>query len=437
MKKRISAFITALTIFFICICSPVLAATEKEHAPDVTARNIIMINTNTGAVVYEKSPEEKIFPASLTKLVTLLVATELITDYEQNVTVTKECYDDVGIGGSNINLKDGEIIKIDDMLYAIAISSANEAANAMAIHLCGSTTEFVDKMNAKVLELGAQNTHFVNTHGLHDPMHYTTAKDIAEIAKAAFANEKVLKYLSEPTHIIDPTNKTEQKRTLVTTNSLLRQNSGIFYKYCRAGKTGTTTPAGYNLVSIANKGDTEFILVAMNVEKKAGSTNTVFADSKALYNWAFDNYKNTKVLNDTEIITEVEVKLSAKGDHLVLMPEKNLYSVIPIDMDITTLEREITTQSEIFAPITEGDVLGTIVLKKDGVTYAKANLVAGDNVKRSTVLYYLHLIETFFKNIWVRIICVILLLFIIIYIIVMITQNNRKKRKRLTRRIRF
>ena len=438
MKKRIALVTVIVTLLLSCFAVTVHAEPAKmAPVPEVTARNVIMINTNTGAVVYEKSADEKIFPASLTKMVTLLVAADLINDYEQSITVSDDCYDDLVIGSSNINLRDGEVIKIDDLMYAIAISSANEATNALAMHLCGSVSDFVSKMNTKVAKLGAVNTHFVNTHGLHDTEHYTTAKDMSVIAAAAFSHERVSKYLSSSVHVIEPTNKTLNKRTLVTTNNLLRQNSGIYYKYCRAGKTGTTTAAGYNLVSIAEKGDTEFLLVAMNVEKVSGGTNTVFADSKALYDWGFSNYKNAKILEETEIITEVEVKLSAKGDHLVLLPEKNLYSVIPIDMDISSIDREITTEQEIFAPITQGDVLGKMVLKKDGVVYAETNLVAGDDVKRSTVLYYLYLIEMFFKNIWVRIICAVLILFIIIYIILVIRQNNRRKRKKLRRYVKF
>lgn len=438
MKKRLTVYTAVLLILLICLQPFAYASPkEKEPVPDVTARNVIMLNTDTGAIVYEKDADEKIYPASLTKMVTLLVASDLITDYTATITATKACYDNLVVGSSNMNLKDGELLTIDDIMYGIAISSANEAANALALHLCGSVSEFVNKMNEKATSLGATNTHFVNTHGLHDEEHYTTARDMLLIAKAAFSNEKVYKYLSSSSHEIPPTNKTETKRTMITTNSLLRQNSGIYYKYCRAGKTGTTTPAGYNLVSIADKNDMEFILVAMNVEKNSKTTNTVFDDSKKLYVWAFDNYKNSKILEASEIITEVEVKLSAKGDHLVLVPEKNMYSVIPVDMDITTLEREVTTQQEILAPVAQGAVLGTITLKKDGVVYATTNLVAADNIERSTVLYYLYLIETFFQNLWVRIICGILLLLLIIYIIVMISQNNRRRKKRLRNRIRF
>ena len=437
MKKKVLSFLTVFVIL-LCLVNGFAFADTKEldPVPEVTAQRVVLLNLDTNASVYSKDAEEKAYPASLTKLVTLLVATDMITDYTEVVTTTKACYDDLVVGSSNIGIQDGEEFVIEDLLYAVAISSANEAANALAIHLSGSIQAFVDKMNEKAKSLGANNTHFINTHGLHDDNHYTTAKDMSLIAKAAFENEHVLKYLSTASYKIPPTNKTADRPTLITTNSLLRQNSGIYYKYCKAGKTGTTTAAGYNLISIAQKGDSSFLLVAMNAPKGSG-TNPIFSESRSLYMWAFDNYSNSKILGDSEIITEVEVGLSAKGDHLILIPETNLYAVIAKNLDITTLERDITTNSEILAPIAQGDILGTITLKKDGIIYGATNLVASDNVERSTVLYYLYLIQKFFENIWVRIICAILIVFLVIYVIVMISQNKKRRRKKLNRHIRF
>lgn len=437
MRKRLLTTVIVMVLSVQLVLSCFAQETEVQAPPEVTAQNVYMVNLNTGAVVYEKSADERIYPASLTKLVTMLVAADMITDYSQVITVSDDCYDDLVIGSSNMNLKDGEEISLDDLMYGLALSSANEASNALAIYLCGSIEEFVTKMNEKAKSLGAVNTHFVNTHGLHGDEHYTTAKDMGIIAKAAFTNDTVMKYISSSVHEIAPTNKTEEKRTLVTTNSLLRKNSEYYYKYCKAGKTGTTTPAGYNLVSLSENDDTEFLLVAMHVPKESVTTNTVFNDSKLLYNWAFDNYKNKKILDSTEVITEVEVELSAEGDHLILVPQKNVYSVVPVGIDITTLERKVQTQDEIYAPVTQGDVLGTVTLSKDGIDYATVNLVAASDVERSTVLYYLHLIEQFFSNLWVRIACIIIGILIIIYIIIMITQNRRRRRRKLRRRVRF
>lgn len=442
MKKRLIPFITVILLIF-SIFSPLTFAEEEatkepDPIPEVKAQHVVMLNLNTGADVYTKSPDEKAYPASLTKLITLLVASEHVTDYSQIVTIDKKlCWEDLVIGSSNIDLKDEEQLTIEDLMYAVAISSGNDAANALAIHLCGTKEAFVDEMNKKAKELGALNTNFVNTHGLHDENHYTTAHDMAIISRAAFENEQVLKYISASTHTIPVTNKTLKERDLVTTNKLMRAHESVYYKYCKAGKTGTTTAAGYNLISYAEKGDVSFLVVAMNAPKESGNANPIFSDSRSLYIWGFDNYTNTKILDDAEIVTEIKVKLSAKGDHLVLIPQKNLYAVIPNSWDISVLEKEITTKKNIKAPINQGDVLGTIELKKDGIVYGTANLVASTDVKRSTVLHILDKTETFFRNPYIIAICIIFAILIIIYIVVMISQNRKKRKKKLRNRIRF
>ncbi len=433
MKKRI---VCAVLVLLLILSMPCFAE-QLDAVPEVTARNVVLVNTNTGATAYSLNPDEKIYPASVTKLMTLIVAIEHIDDMEAIVTVDESCYDDLVVGSSNMALKDGEQLRVIDLLYGIALSSANEAANAIAQYICGDAPAFVELMNQKAAELGADNTHFVNTHGLQDENHYTTASDMAIIAAAAFSNPTIRELTSTVSYVIEPTNETLSRRTLVTTNNLLNSNSQSYYRYAICGKTGSTTAAGYNLVSLAKKGDVEFLLVAMNVERISGAGNTVFDDSKQLYQWAFDNYTYTRIINEQDLITEVKVELSAKGDHLVLTPAKSLSQVVPNDLDVSQLERKITTEPVIYAPVKKGDVLGSLVLEKDGVVYGEVDLVSNSDVSRSTVLYYLHLIKMFFSNIWVRIICIILAVLIVIYIIIMINNNRRRKRRRLRRRIKF
>ena len=433
MKKRI---VCAVLVLLLILSMPCFSE-QLDAVPEVTARNVVLVNTNTGATAYSLNPDEKIYPASVTKLMTLIVAIEHIDDMEAIVTVDESCYDDLVVGSSNMALKDGEQLRVIDLLYGIALSSANEAANAIAQYICGDAPAFVELMNQKAAELGADNTHFVNTHGLQDENHYTTASDMAIIAAAAFSNPTIRELTSTVSYVIEPTNETLSRRTLVTTNNLLNSNSQSYYRYAICGKTGSTTAAGYNLVSLAKKGDVEFLLVAMNVERISGAGNTVFDDSKQLYQWAFDNYTYTRIINEQDLITEVKVELSAKGDHLVLTPAKSLSQVVPNDLDVSQLERKITTEPVIYAPVKKGDVLGSLVLEKDGVVYGEVDLVSNSDVSRSTVLYYLHLIKMFFSNIWVRIICIILAVLIVIYIIIMINNNRRRKRRRLRRRIKF
>lgn len=423
-----------LAVLMLIVCVP--AASAIEEAPSVQANNVMLISMNTGAVIYEKNADEQIYPASTTKLMTMAVAIEMIDDLQATITFDKEAaYADLVIGSSNMGLKDGEVIKLEDILYGIAISSANEGTNALAIHLCGSIPAFVEKMNAKAAEWGMTHTHFANTHGLTDENHYTTARDMSIMAKKVFADERLLPYLSASSYRLPATNMNEA-RTLITTNALIRMNSENYYKYAVAGKTGSTTAAGYNLISTAKYKGMEYLCLMMNADY-ALETNPVFADSVSMFKWAYSNYGIQTLLTETTSVCEIEVALCAKSDYVMLVPEQSIEAVVADDVDIATFERVIQTEEIAYAPIAVGDVLGTVTLKKDGVEYGTVNLVASTALERSTILYYLHLIRQFFSNTIVRIVVIVLIVAIIAYIIFMIWQNNNRRRRRIARRIRF
>ena len=428
--------ILSIIIMLILLVSCVPAASAIEDTPQVKAENVMLISMNTGATIYEKNPDEQIYPASTTKLMTMAVAIDLITDLKDTLTFDKkESYADLVIGSSNMGLKDEEVIVLEDVLYGIAISSANEGTNALAIHLCGSISAFVEKMNKKAAEWGMTNTHFVNTHGLTDENHYTTARDMSIMAKKVFADERLLPYLSASSYRLPATNKNES-RTLISTNQLIRMNSGNYYKYAVAGKTGGTTAAGYNLISTAKYKGMEYLCVMMNADYEL-ETNPVLEDSISLFKWAYSNFGIQTLLTETTSVCEIGVELCAKSDYVMLIPEKAIEAVVADDVDIATFERVIETEEVAYAPIAVGDVLGTVTLKKDGVEYGTVNLVASTALERSNILYYLHLIRQFFSNTIVRIVAVILVLLIIAYIIYMVWQNNNRRRRRIARRIRF
>ncbi len=419
---------------FTLLFSLLTCFAQVEPVPEVTAQNVLMINLNTGALIYQKNAQDKIYPASTTKVMTLLVAMDHINDMESEVIVSQnDAYEDLVVGSSNIALKDGEKIRIEDLLYAVSISSANEAANALAIHVAGDRETFVQMMNEKAQSLGLKNTHFVNTHGLHDENHYTTAEDLSVILQAALKNETIVKLLSATSYTIGITNKTLEKRRLNTTNKLLVASSGIYYKYCEGGKTGSTTAAGYNLVSWADKDDMQFLLICMHAPR-AGKGNTIFADSRDLYRWAYDNHSYQKLVDTASSVAEVKVELSAKSDHVVVRPADAIRAVVPDDFDPEKLEYDIDVPDSVLAPVKKGDEIGTLRLHIGEVEYGTVTLIANDDVERSTVLYYLYAIRKFFSNIWVQIICGILLVLLILYVILMIRANRRRKRSAFYKR---
>ncbi|MBQ7034976.1 MAG: D-alanyl-D-alanine carboxypeptidase [Clostridia bacterium] len=435
MKRTIRWLSGLLMIIILLACVPAVGAIDA--APETKANNVMLISMNTGAAIYEKNAKEQIYPASTTKLMTMAVAIDLIEDLEKTIIFDKTAsYADLVIGSSNMGLKDGEEVKLNDLMYGIAISSANEGTNALAIHLCGSIEAFVAKMNEQAKAWGMKNTHFVNTHGLTDENHYTTAADMAILAKRVFADERLLPYLSASSYTLPATNM-NPSRVLITTNQLIRMNSGNYYKYAQAGKTGSTSAAGYNLISTAKYKGMEYLCIAMNASYTENATNPIFADSTALYRWAFANFGVQTLLTETTSVCEIEVALCAKSDYVMLVPAQKIEAVVADDVDVASFERVIKAEELAYAPIAVGDVLGSVTLVKDGVEYGTVDLVASTALERSAILYYLHLIKTFFSNIIVRIISVVIILAIIAYIIFMIWQNKNRRRRRIARRIRF
>jgi len=443
MKRILS--IVIMILLLVC-CVPVASAIEET--PSVKADNVMLISMNTGATIYEKNADEKIYPASTTKLMTMAVAIDMITDLKSTLIFDKkESYADLVIGSSNMGLKDEEEIVLEDVLYGIAISSANEGTNALAIHLCGSIAAFVQKMNEKAAEWGMVNTHFANTHGLTDENHYTTARDMSILSKKVFADERLLPYLSAGSYRLPATNKNEE-RTIISTNKLIRLNSGSYYKYAVAGKTGSTTAAGYNLISTARYKGVEYLCLMMNADFGL-ETNPVFEDSISLFKWAYSNFGIQTLLKESTSVCEIDVQLCAKSDYVVLVPEKAIEAVVADDADVNdrtkfewVIETEYNEENPALAPIAVGDVLGKIsIVGKEGdqvvAEYGTVNLVASTALERSNILYYLYLIRQFFSNTIVRIISIILVVLIIVYIVYMIWQNNNRRRRRIARRIRF
>ncbi len=442
MKKWICTLLAVLMLLGstpFCYATPAQEEVVVEPVPSVKAQNVLLMSLDTGAVVYEKAADEQIHPASTTKIMTLIIALEHCgKDLQATVTAGEHYDDDLVMGSSGITVKEGEIFTVEDLLYAVAIASANDASNVLAEYVAGSREEFVKLMNDKAAELGLENTHFVNTHGLTADGHYTSARDMAVIMEYALGLDLFRTLMSTYARTIPATNKTE-KRVISTTNSMISAVSNHYYRYACGGKTGTTTPAGYNLVSWAAKGDRDFLCVAMHADKKSNYTNPIFSDSKKLYEWAFDNFSTQQIINTSDPQKEVAVELSAEKDYVVLTAAENLFAVLRNDETPEDLTYTVEVPDQVLAPIYKGDAIGRITVSKDGVVLGSTDLVAGEEIKRSTVLYYLYCIRQFVAKPWVQIVGGILLLLIIIYIILMIRRNRARRRRmvRLKTRLRY
>lgn len=426
--KKNKIFTLFLVIFFI---STYLTPVALAAAPpiEIDAAAALLADPNTGMILYSKNMNDKRYPASTTKIMTALLTLEH-AKLDDVVTVTEEDFKDMGTIGSSGGLKAGENVKVLDLLYCLMLPSANEAANALARHVGGSIDGFVKMMNDRSAELGCKNTHFANPNGLHREDHYTTAYDLFLIAREAMKNETFRTVVNTAQKMLSPTNINPNGRKIYTTNQLiLRSSDPSYYRYCDGIKTGFTTPAGYCFVSAATKSNYTFISVVMGCTKEDGKTAKSFTETKRLFEWGFKNFGSVKLIKKNEPVSEAKVRLGKNKDTVMLVTENELSAIMPKDVKPEELTKVQDINKDIAAPITKGQILGTLSVSYQGQEYGKVNLIAMTDIELSQVLYYQDKLDNFFQSRTFKFILLGIVCFIILYVIYMIWFNRHRRRK--------
>ena len=427
LKKLCCLVLTAV----LC-CTSVLAAPAPIHK--VNAKAAILYEVNTDTLLLEQDADMKLFPASTTKLMTALVAMEY-GNPDDVVTVTNEAIDGLYEQGSASYLLNGEQIAFMDLMRYLLIGSGNDAANALAIHVSGSIEGFVDLMNNKAEELGLTNTHFCNPTGLHNEEHYTSARDLLIVTKAAMENEVIAQLVAEDEVVLPVTNKHDRTTTKYSTNYLLsKKATGEYYYEGAIGiKTGTTTPAGLCLVAGCVKGDYTYYSVVLGCEKVEG-TSMQFAETIKLFNWGAASYSQQVLLSASEPITQVPVRLGDEKDSVVVRPSESITAMLPNTYEMKTdLKMEYTLAENVTAPVKAGDVLGELTVRYEDKSYT-LDLIAAADVERSTMLYVLDRITAFFTSTTFKIIVASIVALIIILVVYAILINRKRAKRRKNRR---
>lgn len=277
--------------------------TSKMRMPAISAGCGILIDAKTGKILYSKNIDKKSYPASITKILTTLVAIDHNKYLNETVHFTDNAINSIEPGSTAIGIEPGENIPLEDVLYAIMLESANEACNGVAEHTARSLKKFANLMNQKAQELGCSNSHFVTTNGLHNKEHYVTARDMATITKAALNNPTFRKISCSSNHYMAGTNKEKKGREMWNHHKMVKRTAYL-YRGIEGGKTGYTTVAGGTLVTFCKRNNTELISVVLR-----GSTMENYKDTTTLMNYGFNNYKSVtpfKGLNRTlKVVTPV------------------------------------------------------------------------------------------------------------------------------------
>ena len=344
----------------------VKAADYWPDAPETLSPGVILMEESTGTILYEKNSDEAHYPASITKIMTTLLALEN-GNLSDMVTFSDDAINNTE--GSGIARDYGEQMTLEQCLYGVMLESANECAYAVAEHVGGTVENFVDMMYAKAKELGCTNTHFANPHGLQDENHYTTAHDMALIAQAAYQNETFRIIIGTKMYTIPPTNKHAEETVLRNHHDMLctyhNANRKYLYPYCVGGKTGYTATANSTLVTYAEKDGMTLICVVMNTQ----SPNQ-FIDTVNLFDYAFDNFQ---VLNVAENDTDYSAETTVDNGNL-----NNIAPFVELDKDAVIVLPKTAEFSDTSSSVEYNDsdpeIAGSIMYTYAGRNVGKADI---------------------------------------------------------------
>lgn len=409
---------------------------------DTTAA-AMLYEVNSDTVVYAYNPDASMYPASLVKIMTTLIAIEQ-GDLSETVTITQSAMDAVPATAVTVKLKVGEQLTLEQLLYCVMVGGGNDACTMVAEHISGSQAAFVAEMNRKAMELGCTGTYFTNCHGVHDDAQVTTARDMCKIVREAIKNEEFKEIFSTTIYRVAETNMSELRR-LEVSNLLMAETSKSYYDArVTGGRTGITDDKRRSLVSTAEDGELSYIVVVLGaVPKFASNGYTVtyfgsYEETKVLVDLAFDGLEIRQTLYDGQIYTQFPVENGSS--QVAVGPNQTQYTVLPKNVKFNQLTVKYNTAiSNVTAPVTAGQEISDVQLWYGNVCLAQSELVAkhsvavraqGQTVEKdnSPVSF-----SGFFQVIGV-IALIVAGVFLVLYIIRMVRTAKRRARIRRRRR---
>lgn len=336
-----------LTLFTM---TPILADTVL---PTLASEGAILIDGDTGQILYEKNAYAPYAPASITKLMTALLTLESLAPHDE-ITFSNHAVMSIERGSSNIGMRENEIITVENALYGLLLQSANEVANALAEEISGTIETFADTMNQRAIQLGAKGTHFVNPNGLYDEDHYTTAYDMALITKELLKHDYFLEIMSHSSWQIPPTNIVDEIRYLHQSHKLLNPTKApkLYREDTIAGKSGYTTKSGYTLVTVARQGTRTLIAVSLKT-----TASHLYSDTNALLDYGFSTFESlTLTSNDYSIILPITDNTTPYGEATVTLAPS-----ITLQLPIGTKKESLTYQPTLPVSLEKDASLNTVV----------------------------------------------------------------------------
>lgn len=437
------AVMTAMIIISAFFTGIYASAVSFKPKFQIASEAAVMINLDKDITVYEKNATKKMYPASLTKIMTAIVVLDNVDDLEHTkYEAPLVVFDDLYLTGAlTLGYCYGEVITAKDLMYSMLVYSACESAGILAYNVGGDSIQnFVDMMNKKAEEIGCTGTHFVNPHGLHDKKQYTNAHDMALIAEYAIKNYPEFteiactqEYTLGATNIHD-----EGWRKITHSNKMMNMASEYYYPYAKGIKTGTTDESGRNLISMAENDGSRYLLVTMGAPMYDEDGNDVyrnFEDQIKLYEWAFGTLSYKQIVAKGEEIAEVNVRMGSDQDYVLLVTAESKEQLWSSDIDENQIKRDIdlsgytNEDKSVDAPVTAGQKLGTYTLSLNGEEICTVDLVAQESVSLSFIDYNIKMAKNFFGSFWFRLALIILAVLIVLYAVIVLTVSSKQRRK--------
>ncbi|MBQ3115637.1 MAG: D-alanyl-D-alanine carboxypeptidase [Clostridia bacterium] len=380
MKKKFSAFFIflACAVLFGCFSGFTKKTAFADQTFDIKSKSAYLCDGISGSVIYAKNENERLPIASMCKIMTLLLSFEEIDNgnlkLDEQIVVSSNAS---GMGGSQVFLEANASYSAGELIKGIVVASANDACVAMAERISGTEQAFIEKMNNRASELGMTNTNFVNCTGLQKPGQYSSAKDVAKMFCELIKHQDYFRFSRIWTDRI--THPNDRITEISNTNKLVR-----FYQGCDGGKTGYTAEAGHCLSACATRNGVRLISVVIS----APDSKTRFKEVSSMFNYGFANFTN-KLVVDNQKILDVEVKvLGGKKDRIEVVPERPYYIFSPINQKVS-VECDFKPIIKVVAPINKGDVVGQLLIFKDGIQVDAINVLSNECVLKKTYFDYI------------------------------------------------
>lgn len=435
IKNKKIALFSAIITLTLCIALSLCASALIEMPSLEGATSVYLYNLTQDKVIAEKNADKVIYPASTVKLMTGLVAAELLSDkLDEQIEVTEEMLK--GVTGNNLKISVGETVTVRDMFYGLLCGGNNDCAAILAHVAAGGIPQFVELMNKKAAELGTKTTNYTNVSGMHSDNMVTTAYDTYLVAAAAYEIPLIMEAVTTNKYEMPATNKSKLRNVYNKNYLISRYIDTTYYNSLAQGmNAGYTSQGGYCLVTSAEYNGQSYICVVMGGEEQNKRIRS-YEIAGDLIDWAFSAYKETKVLDLNSYIGEMSVTLAQDTDHITIKPAGPLTAFLPSDIDVAK-DIELLPKlnaPELEAPVLEGQVVGFITVKYGDEILGTVDLITTDKVERSEFLYALQRIKSFTTQRWFIASAIVLVILTGVYIFVVASIRGKQTRRRRRRR---